>query len=120
MTKHILIAEDDEFLTKMYRIQLEQDNWEVQICRNGEEAIASIEKQQPDIALLDLLMPKIDGYGVLEHIKAKGYNFPVLVLSNLSQGIDQSKCKELGAVDYFVKSEMEMDELAEKINQYTK
>lgn len=120
MKKRILIAEDDEFLTKMYRLQMEENDWNVQICRNGEEAIAELEKNKPDILLLDLLMPKVDGYAVLEHIKAKKIKVPVLILSNLSQHIDQEKCKELGALDYFVKSEIEMDELAEKIEQHTK
>ena len=120
MNKKILIAEDDEFLTKMYRLQLEQDNWDVEICRDGQEAMDSMDSKQPDIILLDLLMPKVDGYAVLEHIKEKGYKFPVLILSNLSQSLDQEKCKKFGAQDYFIKSEIEIDDLTEKIKKYTK
>lgn len=119
MNKTILIAEDDQFLTKMYKFHLaEQQGWTIEIVGNGEEAIAAMDKQQPDILLLDLLMPKLDGYGVMEHVRAKKYTFPVLIMSNLSQQIDQQKCKELGAQNYFIKSEVEMEQLVEIINKY--
>lgn len=118
MSKRILIAEDDKFLTKMYKFHLAQEDWEMEIVGNGEEAIKSMDVKQPDVMLLDLLMPKVDGYGVMDHIKAKKYGFPVLIMSNLSQQIDQQKCKELGAEDYFIKSEMEMEKMVEIIKKY--
>lgn len=121
MSKYILIAEDDAFLSKMYKFHLsETEGWEVEVARNGEEAVVAMDKKKPDILLLDLLMPKLDGYGVLEHKTKKGYKFPVIILSNLSQEVDRAKCSEMGAVDYFVKSETEMEDLSEKIKKYFK
>ena len=119
MSKYVLIAEDDQFLSKMYRFHLEEEGWDVEVAPNGEEAIAAMDKKKPDILLLDLLMPKVDGYGVMEHIKKKGYKFPFIIMSNLSQQIDTEQCKEFGAKDYFVKSEIEMESVSEKIKKYT-
>ena len=120
MAKKILIAEDDQFLIKMYKLQLEDSSADVEIAVNGKEAIASINKEQPDLLLLDLLMPEVDGFQVLEHIKEKKYKFPVVILSNLSQEVDKDKCLALGAKDYFVKSDMDLEELGEKIAKYLK
>jgi len=118
MSKKILIAEDDAFLVKMYKLELEGAGYEIEVAENGKLAIASLEKVKPDLLLLDLLMPETDGFEVLEHIREKGYTFPVVVLSNLSQEIDKEKCKALGARDYFVKSDMELEQLRQIIKKY--
>ena len=118
MPKKILIAEDDSFLTKMYKLNLDEDDWEVEIVANGEQATLSMDKEKPDILLLDLLMPKVDGFAVLEHVKRKGYTFPVIILTNLSQEVDQKKCKDLGAVGYFTKSDMDIDQLVSMVKKY--
>lgn len=118
MPKNVLIAEDDPFMSKMYRLHLQEGEMDVRIAVDGKETIDAIEKQKPDLLLLDLLMPNVDGFEVLNHIKAKGYKFPIIVLSNLSQEIDQQKCKELGVSDYFVKSDMDLEDLEEKIKKY--
>lgn len=118
MSKKILVAEDDQFLIKMYKINLEQEGLEITIAKNGEEAIAEMDKDQPALLILDLLMPKVDGFAVLEHVKEKGYTFPVIILSNLSQEVDQKKCEELGAVGYFVKSDTDIEDLVKKVKSY--
>jgi DNA-binding response OmpR family regulator len=118
MSKKLLIAEDDNFLVKMYKMNIEKDDLDVEIVNDGSSAIASIEKSKPDILLLDLLMPKVDGFAVLEHCKEKKYKFPIIVMSNLSQEVDMQKCKDLGATDYFVKSDMDLEELASKVQKY--
>lgn len=119
MTKRVIIAEDDAFLNKMYRINLEEETeCDFVFCENGEIAIEEIEQEQPHLLLLDLLMPKVDGFGVLQHVNTKGYDFPIIILSNLSQDIDKKKCEELGAKDYFVKSDMDLDQLLEKVKAY--
>jgi len=118
MTKKILIAEDDSFLMKMYKLNLDQSGWEIEIVEDGEKAIASMDKSKPDILLLDLLMPKVDGFAVLEHVNEKEYKFPVIIMSNLSQEVDQQKCKDLGAKDYFVKSDMDIDQLLTRVKKY--
>ncbi len=118
MSKRILLAEDEAFLKETIQLELEANGADVQAVMNGEEAIEAIDARQPDLLLLDLLMPKKDGYGVLQHIREKGYTFPVIILSNLSNEIDRDKCLALGAKDYFIKSDMDEDELWPKILQY--
>ncbi len=73
---------------------------------------------RPSILLLDLLMPKLDGYGVLEYIRSKGHDFPVVILSNLSDPLEKEKCFRLGAIDFLVKSDLDEGELWEHIKKY--
>ena len=116
MSKRILLVDDDVFLTTMYTLSLDGLG-EVEIAADGQVAIDSIDRSAPDILILDLLMPKVDGYAVLEHIRLKEYRFPIIILSNVSQEMDQKKCLELGAADYFCKSQMDLDELAKKVQK---
>lgn len=118
MNKRILVAEDDAFLAETIQLELQEHGIAAEMARNGEQAIEQIEKAQPDLLLLDLLMPKMDGYAVLSHIKDKGYIFPVVILSNLSDDLDKEKCLSLGAKDYFIKSDMDEDELWPMIERY--
>lgn len=118
MTKTILIAEDDAFFGETIQLSLQEQGMKVQLVKNGEEAIAAIDKKRPDLLLLDLLMPKKDGFAVLHHVKDKGYVFPIVILSNLSDEMDDERCKELGVKDYYIKSDMDEDELWPKIKKY--
>jgi two-component system response regulator VicR len=115
---NILLAEDEAFLKETIQLELESHEVLVRGVMNGEEAITAMDENVPDLLLLDLLMPKKDGYAVLQHIREKGYVFPVIILSNLSNEIDRDKCLALGAKDYFIKSDMDEDELWPKIQQY--
>lgn len=90
----------------------------VRVAENGEEAILAMDESQPELLLLDLLMPKKDGYAVLHHVKEKSYPFPVIIMSNLSDELDREKCLSLGAKDFFVKSDMDEDELWPTIQKY--
>jgi len=118
MSKTILIAEDEEFIANLYKVNLEQHGVEVNVAVDGNVAIEKMDQSQPDLLLLDLLMPEVDGFQVLAHIKEKGYTFPVVILTNLSQEIDKQKCEELGAEDYFVKSDLSVEELWDRISGY--
>ncbi len=111
MPPFVLIAEDDAFLGETIRMGLEEHALRVEWVRDGEEAIAAVDKEQPALLLLDLLMPKKDGLAVLQHIKQQGYVFPIIILSNLSGDMTPEKCFALGATDYLVKSDMDEDEL---------
>ena len=104
--------------SKMYRLNVQDPLWDVRLTGNGEETIEAINKDKPDLLLLDIMMPKVDGLEVLQNIKDAGHDFPVIVLTNLSQETDKQKCSDLGAVDYFVKSDMDLDELNELIRRY--
>ncbi|PIR48513.1 hypothetical protein COU80_02260 [Candidatus Peregrinibacteria bacterium CG10_big_fil_rev_8_21_14_0_10_55_24] len=116
--KTILIAEDEDFIANLYKVNLEKHGVRVLTVGDGNEAIAAIDSAQPDLVLLDLLMPDVDGFQVLDHIRKKQYAFPVVILTNLSQEIDKQKCEELGAKDFFVKSDLSVEELWERICGY--
>lgn len=111
MTK-VLIAEDAAFIADLYKANLESEGMSVSVAKDGKDAIKRLQKAAPDVMLLDLLMPEVDGFAVLEWMKErKGPRIPVVVLTNLSQKMSQKRCKELGAADFVVKSDVEVEEL---------
>lgn len=114
----ILIAEDEEFIANLYKVNLEKHGVEAEVAGDGQAAIDALDRERPDLLLLDLLMPDKDGFQVLEHIMSKGYELPVVILTNLSQEIDKQKCQEMGAKDFFVKSDLSVEELWERISAY--
>ncbi len=116
----ILIAEDDTFLANAYRMKLKKAGYKVTIARDGEEAIKKVKEEKPDLILLDLVMPNKDGFETLEALKkdAKHKDVPVVITSNLGQKEDIEKCKKLGARDYIVKSDIALEELVGKIEEY--
>lgn len=120
MMKTVLIAEDDSFLARTIAAALQDHGQESSIACNGEEAIAAMDKKQPELMLLDLLMPKVDGHAVLEHYRNKGYTFPVIILSNLSDDINRSHCLEMGAADYYIKSNIDENSLGPLVEKYLK
>lgn len=117
--KIILVAEDDKFLANAYRIKLTKAGFEVHIARDGQEVLDTIKTVIPDLILLDLVMPVRDGFSTLEAIKsdAKLKTIPVIVSSNLGQKEDTDRALKLGAVDYFVKSDLALNTLIERINK---
>ena len=116
--KKILIAEDDKFLASAYRLKLIKAGFEIQIASNGVEIFEILETFIPDIILLDLVMPVMDGFIALTKIKLipKYQNIPVIVASNLGQKDDIDRAKGLGAADFIVKSDLSLDSLITKIN----
>jgi len=118
----ILVVEDDEFLTKIYSMTLTQEGYEVTITKNGDEGLRALKKDKPDIVLLDLLLPKKDGFEFLKEMRedTKFKNIPVLILTNLGQESDIEKAKDLGADDYVIKGNVEVEDVIKKINTYGK
>lgn len=116
----ILIAEDDKFLANAYRLKLERLGHQVTIAVDGNDTLVEIEKNIPEIIILDLIMPNKDGFSTLEEIKVNpNYkNIPVLVASNLGQDEDIKRAKDLGAVDYVIKSNISLDDLVKKLEQH--
>lgn len=116
----ILIIEDEDFLIRTLKDNLTAERYTVDSARNGEEAIGKIGKKKPDIVLLDLLMPKMDGFFVLEKIKnnPEWKLIPVIVLSNLGDDMTIKRALEMGADDYFVKSQHPIQEVVEKVKDY--
>lgn len=110
-SKHILVAEDEAFLLDMMRKVLTGHGVRVSTALNGQEAIDIINKDLPDLLLLDLLMPQVDGYAVLEHRKKKKMKFPVVVCSNLSDKTNILKCSEFDVNEYIIKSDMDDEQI---------
>jgi len=119
-TKRILLAEDDKFISRAYKDGLTRAGFEVETAYDGNEALKKIRANKPNLILLDLVMPDKDGFETLEelHLDKKLKKIPVIVLSNLGQDSDVKKGKELGAVDYLIKSDHSMKEVIEKVKFY--
>ena len=117
MTNKILVAEDEKPMAKALELKLTSVGFEVEVAFDGEEAIKKIKDNKYDLILLDLVMPKVDGFEVLKEIQKLKLATPVIVSSNLSQEEDRKKAKDLGAKDYFVKSDTTLNELVEKVKQ---
>ena len=115
--KTILIVEDERPIAKALSLKLSGVGFNVSIAKNGEDALKIIEGTQFDLILLDLIMPKIDGFGVLKALKNKGLNIPVIVLTNLGQEEDVKRVKDLGAYDCFVKSDISLISIIERIQK---
>lgn len=116
--KKVLIIEDDDHVSKVYDIKLKMENIDTIIARDGEEGVKVCIAEKPDLILLDLMLPKKDGFMVLEEIKKDSSGCkkaPVIVLSNLGQQSDIEKAKKLGAAEYLVKSDTKITDIVEKV-----
>jgi CheY-like chemotaxis protein len=113
----ILIAEDEKPLSRALEIKLSKEGYKVSIATNGDEAISLLDKGRFGLVILDLVMPKKDGFAVLEHLKDKGKTMEIIVLSNLAQEEDFKKAKDLGAKTYFIKSNTPIIELVKYIRE---
>lgn len=115
----ILIVEDDQFLVKIYQTKLESEGFDIELALDGEEGIKKAAKFMPELILLDLILPKMNGFEVLKKLKSeeKTKNIPVIILSNLGQESDVKQGKELGAADYLVKSDHSINEIIDKIKK---
>lgn len=113
----ILIVEDEEALSRVMAEKLKNGGYETEIAKDGAEALPMAKKFQPDLILLDLLLPQKNGFEVLRDLKKEGSlkDVPVIVLSNLDQDEDIKKAMAGGAVDYFVKSQHPINEIIEKV-----
>lgn len=119
-TKKILIAEDENAIGKALQLKLEHLGFEVKLVANGEEALTALKKSKFDLMLLDIMMPKVDGFGVLAGIKDLDYKPIVFISSNLSQSSDREKAIGLGADDFLVKSDVSLKEIVDKVKDALK
>lgn len=118
--KKILIAEDESILLNVLKDRFETEGWEVATAKDGVEAMKFIKKNSLDLILLDLLMPKKDGFEVLKEVRGNPElkSLPIVVLSNLGGDEDIKKALSLGANDYYVKTQHPMSEIVEKAKKY--
>lgn len=117
MAKKILIVEDDKFLRELITQKLIKEDFEVSEAIDGEEGIRKIKEEKPDLILLDLILPGIDGFEVLSQMKKESTlaSIPVIILSNLGQKDDVEKGLKMGAVDYLIKAHFTPGEIIDKI-----
>lgn len=118
MGKKILIVEDERPISKALELKLNNSGFEAMAAYDGLQALTKIETDKPDLVLLDLVMPNLDGFGLLNKLKEKNISVPVIVTSNLSQEEDINKAKSLGAIDYYVKSNTSLSAIVDLINKY--
>ena len=107
------------FICRAYRDGLENEGFEVSIALNGVEGFKQAVDKKPDLVLLDLILPVKDGFEVLEDLKADPelQKIPVVVLTNLGQDSDVTKCMDLGAADYMVKANVSLKDVLEKVKE---
>lgn len=122
MAKKILIIEDDKFLMELISKKLTQEGYDISEATDGEEGIKKAQEEKPNLVLLDLILPGMNGFEVLSKIKEDPLlsKTPVIVISNLGQEEDVEKGFKLGATDYLIKAHFTPKEIVEKIRAILK
>lgn len=117
---HILIVEDEDFLVRALKDNLVSEGHSVSVAMDGEAVFVELGKKKPALILLDLLLPKKNGFDVLRDIRSnpEWSLIPVVILSNLGEDSEIKRALELGANDYFVKSQHPIQEVMEKVREY--
>jgi DNA-binding response OmpR family regulator len=115
--KKILVAEDDAFLSTLLKNRLAREGFDVLTVGHGDEVIPLIKKEKPDLLLLDIILPGKVGYDILEDLSKAGSKLPFMVISNLSQDEDIKRAKSYGALEYFVKAKIGIDDLVSRVKQ---
>ena len=113
----VLLVEDEKMLADMYATKFTMDGYDTNTAYDGEAGFAKAKELLPDIILLDIIMPKIDGFGVLKMLREdeSTKKIPVILLTNLGQDEDIKKGKQLGAADYFIKANHTPAEIVGKV-----
>lgn len=116
----ILLVEDDEALAEMYTMRLKAEGFEVEHVANGEDALSAAVKYHPELILLDVMMPKISGFDVLDILRntPETANMRIIMLTALSQPKDRERAESLGVDDYLVKSQVVIADVIERIKHH--
>lgn len=115
----ILIVEDEQILVDVLESRLTKEDYQVEITKNGEQGLEVMKNNEPDLILLDIVMPKMDGLEVLEEMNKTPdlREIPVIVISNSSQEAELEKAKQLGAEDCIIKTEFDPQQVVNKVEQ---
>lgn len=118
--KKILLVEDDVSLAAVYRARLELEGFDIKEVHNGEDALSAAVSYRPDLILLDVMMPKISGFDVLDILRntPDTTNVRVIMLTALSQPKDKERAEQLGADDYLVKSQVVIGDVVERVRHH--
>ena len=117
--KKVLFVEDDDALAGVYLVRLQAEGFDVRRASNGEEALAAATEYKPDLVLLDVMMPKVSGFDVLDILRntPETANLKVIMLTALSQDADRKRAQDLGVDDYLVKSQVVISDVIARIKQ---
>lgn len=120
----ILLVEDDQFLRELMVTKLKREGFTVLVAVDGREGASMIQNERPQLVLLDIILPGLDGFSVLQGTRAsldpKVAAIPIVLLSNLGQDSDVQKGRQLGATDYLIKANLTIDEIIKKVRKYIK
>lgn len=112
----VLVVEDDQALSRALELKLMQEGYQVDVASNGQEALAAMERQEPDAILLDLIMPVMDGVDFLKAMRVeRKMKIPVAVLTVMTSGILFDQCRALEVEDYIVKDQASLDDIVAKV-----
>jgi DNA-binding response OmpR family regulator len=116
----ILLVEDDIGLAQAYKLRLEAEGFEVMHCADGEKALQAAVDYMPDLILLDIMMPKISGFDVLDILRStpKVAHVKIIILTALGLPSDQQRAKDLGADDYMIKSQAVVSDVVKRIRYH--
>lgn len=115
--RKIIIAEDDTVLRDLYLRKFSSETYDVRTASNGQEALDLIAKEKTDLVLLDINMPILDGFGVLEKLPKPERRFPIVMLTNFDDQANRDRGTALGVDDYFVKKDMTIKSLVEMVER---
>ena len=117
MPKKILLIEDEEIMIDLLQRKLVREGYEVSVARDGEEGLKAVKEIKPDLILLDIIMPKMGGFEVMEEINKDSElkQIPVIVISNSGQPVELDRAQKLGAKDWLIKTEFDPQEVIEKV-----
>jgi PleD family two-component response regulator len=120
--KKVLLVEDDAFLSSLLELKLSQEGFEIQKAMDGEEAFTILDTFMPDLILLDLILPKRNGFEYLELLRKdpRFSKIPVIITSNLGQDTDVERGKTFGVIEYIIKNKLSIDELIGKVRDEVK
>lgn len=115
--KKILIIEDEKPLSRALELKLSHEGYIVKVLYNGEGFIELVQSDNFSLIICDLIMPKVDGFQVLQMLKENNINIPIIILTNLSQPEDEKRVRELGATHFLIKSDTPLLSIVEYIKK---
>ncbi len=120
--KKVIIIEDEETLLNLLDKKLNQEGYEVIVARDGQEGLEKIKTNMIDLILLDIVMPKMGGFEVMEELQKDEIlsRIPIIIISNSGQPVELDRAKELGVVDWLIKTDFDPQEVVDKVKKYIK
>lgn len=119
-TKQILLVEDEEVLADLLERKLREEGYEVRVAEDGEVGLRKMREIKPDLVLLDIVMPKLGGFEVMEQVRADENisDVPIMIISNSGQPVELDRAKELEAIDWLIKTDFDPQEVIDKVKKH--